>query len=155
MKRLFIAIFAIFLMAIAVPSQAQAATGANKPAAAYTCGEKVMTIFEGQIRVELGNSADFRVKVCYSTHGGNTRIHAVRVFAANDRIRGAEGLRLWANNPLSTSYISWGPALVDKGEWQPIGLIACRGACNQLRYSFQVGINFWPDPSISGGARVP
>jgi hypothetical protein len=154
MKRLAVAVIAIIMVAVAVP--AQASTGAMVPAAAYGCGEKIMTVWQDQIRVGFGQSSTVTLKVCHSTYGGNTRIHAVRVFSPGDKVRGLEGLRLWANNPLSTSYQSWGPSLVDKGEWQPIGLIACRGACNQLRMSFTVGVNrklF--DPSISTGNRVP
>jgi hypothetical protein len=154
MKRLVIAIIAFMMMATAVP--AQAVSGASLPAAGYGCGEKIMTVWQDQIRVGFGQSSTVTLKVCYSTYGGNTRVHAVRVFSPGDKVRGLEGLRLWANNPLSTSYQSWGPSLVDKGEWQPIGLIACRGACNQLRMSFTVGVNRWLfDPSISTGSRVP
>jgi hypothetical protein len=153
MKRLAVAVIAIITVAVAAP--AQAATGLVLPAASYGCSEKIMTVWQDQIRIEFGQTASVSLRVCYSTYGGKTRIHAVRVLSPNSKIRGLEGLRLWANNPLSTSYQSWGPSLLDKGEWQPIGLIACNGACNQLRMTFSVGINSWPDPNISTGARVP
>lgn len=156
MKRLVVFLLTFLFLPAAFVAPAEAAAPPRvAPRAAYGCNERIMTLWQGQIRVSGLNTSTVTLKVCYSVYGGITRVHAVRVFSPGDKIRGMESLKLWANNPTAWQYASWGPRMVDKGDWVPIGLIACNGACNQLRATFSVGINAWPDPSLSVGARVP
>jgi hypothetical protein len=138
-------------LAEATPTKAKAAM----PMAAYECGAQVKTIWQDQIRVGFGQSSTVTLKVCYSVFRGDTRISAVRVFSPGDKIRGLSWLKLHVNNPTDLQFMDWGPRVVDKGEWLPIGLLACRGSCNSLVATFEVGVNNWPDPDIFVAARVP
>jgi hypothetical protein len=158
MKRLvvFLLSFVLGLVAFGAPAQAQPTkVKAGGSLSAYDCGAGIKTIWQDQIRVGFGQYSTVTLKVCYSTIGGNTRIHAVRVFSPGDKVRGLSWLDLHVNNPTDLQYMDWGPQRVDKGNWLPIGLLACRGSCNSLVATFEVGVNNWPDPDIFVAARVP